>query len=395
MIRERHFEDWPHLSDSWVAEGEVPFLDPYEASSLQNPTARVEALVLQILQSAVQKRASDIHIEPTPHEIQLRFRIDGRLETQDPLPLQWKPFFGQRLKMLADQDINQTQLPQEGQFKLPLKGEAFNIRLTTVPCLYGEAIALRLLPKNQTTPDLARLGFLPNMEAQCRKWLSQTYGWVLAVGPTGAGKSTTLYTFIELLRQEERKIITVEDPVEMVIPGISQVSIHPSMGLDFPQVLRAVVRQAPNVILIGEIRDALTAEIALNAALTGHLVLSSIHADGAWQAVGRLVHFGLNRSFLMQTLTGIIAQRLAPKRCTAPHPHTADCLCEGRGFLGRMGVFEALSFEAHGIPIMDKTPFFEALPAQALNGSFIPFEKDFEAKVQKGWLDPLMRTDYF
>lgn len=345
-------------------------------SSSDMPNASAEVLIRQVLESAIKKRATDIHFEPTAESINVRFRIDGFLEHQNSISVSIYCLLVQRLKMMAVQEIDGGSQPLEGQFYFSDAIEPFDIRFSSLSALYGEAVTLRILPKNKKLFRLDDLGLLNEMHAILSGWLQKRYGWILIVGPTGAGKTTTLYAMLQELMKKDYKIITIEDPVEVIFPEISQVNVRPDLELDFSQVLRAAVRQAPNVILIGEIRDALTAEIALNAALTGHLVLASMHAENTEQALERLIYFGLNRAFINEILLGILAQRLVPRSCNQSNMlvHSKDCICEGRGFRGRVGLFECLNVER----LKSKSTY-----------NCIPFSSDLTQKKSLGWINPI------
>lgn len=338
--------------------------------------ASAEILIQQILEAAIKKRATDIHFDPASDNINVRFRIDGCLEIQNPISQSIYPLVLQRFKMMATQEIDSKEETLEGQFDFPNTIDSVDIRFSSLSALYGEAITLRILPKNKKRFHLNDLGLLDDMRATIADWLQKKYGWILVVGPTGAGKTTTLYAMLQELIKTESKIITIEDPVEVIFPEVTQVSISPDLGLDFPQVLRAAVRQAPNVLLIGEIRDALTAEIALNAALTGHLVLASMHAENTQQAIERLVYFGLNRAFINEILLGVLAERLVPRSCKAneSEPHPDSCICEGRGFHGRVGLFECLSVKNTDA---------------ATQYNCTSFESDLDQKISLGWVTPV------
>lgn len=327
--------------------------------------APVIQLVNQLLRRAVVSGASDLHVEPHEDGLRARMRIDGFLQTvmnRRDVPVRRVI---SRLKVMAALDIAETRLPQDGRIALRLGGRAIDTRVSTMPGNYGERVVLRLLDRSAGLMPLEALGLRPDHERTLARLSAMPNGIILATGPTGSGKTTTLYSLLRLANREERNIVTVEDPIEYDLPGISQSQIQSDIGMTFAAGLRATLRQDPDVILVGEIRDPETATVAAQAALTGHLVFSSLHANGSVGAVVRLRDLGLDDFLIASTLRGIIAQRLLRRLCdackrTAPttadeaaqfaalglaapeHLHHANGCekCNGIGYAGRVGIFE-------------------------------------------------------
>lgn len=317
-----------------------------------------------ILKEAVSRGASDIHIEPFDGEVVIRFRIDGRLTKTDSIPVHLYPALLARFKIMANLNIAQRRLPQDGKIGLSINGSAYDFRVSTIPTIHGEKIVIRIYNIGFSNSDIAALGFSEKQRQMVEGLITRPHGIILLTGPTGSGKSTTLYTFLRHLNTEDTNIITVEDPVENEIRGINQIQVNPKANLTFATALRSILRQDPNVIMIGEIRDEETAQIATRAAITGHLVLSSIHTNDAAGVVPRLINMGIPKYLVADSLLGAISQRLVRKLC--PKCRKADKttgyemqmlgLTEGRdiyravgcpycnhtGYFGRIGVFEIM-----------------------------------------------------
>ncbi|MDO9242044.1 MAG: type II secretion system ATPase GspE [Methylicorpusculum sp.] len=331
--------------------------------------APVIKMVNLIMQRAIENRASDIHIEPFEQRLKVRLRIDGVLQNIDAPPVTSTAAVLSRIKIMAKLNIAERRLPQDGRIKLQMLGKELDLRVSTIPTLYGESVVIRLLDKEATVLDFTALGFVGKHYQKFIEVLSQPHGIILITGPTGSGKSTTLYTALKQLNTAERKIITVEDPVEYQLEGINQIQAKPQIGLNFATALRSIVRQDPDVIMIGEMRDIETARIAVQSALTGHLVLSTLHTNDAAGGVTRLLDMGMEEYLLSSTVNGILAQRLVRKLC--PHckesytvePTVAEELklrkfqpegelkfykavgcnaCNGLGYRGRMAIIEFL-----------------------------------------------------
>jgi general secretion pathway protein E len=279
--------------------------------------APVVRRVNQIVADAIEARASDIHIEPTPEGVQLRYRIDGALRTVDVLPPGLKAAIASRIKIMARLDIAERRLPQDGRIKLAVRGVDIDFRVSTLPTVHGESIVLRILDRSRIVLDFCALGFEPETIAGLRDIMRLPNGIVLVTGPTGSGKTTTLYTALQELARPDVKVFTVEDPVEYQLAGINQVQVQPAIGLDFPSTLRAILRQDPDIVMIGEIRDAETARIAIQASLTGHLVFSTLHTNSAAASITRLIDMGVENYLIASTVKAVLAQRLVRRLCPA------------------------------------------------------------------------------
>jgi general secretion pathway protein E len=331
--------------------------------------APVIRLVNQIMQRAVESRASDVHIEPFADELKVRLRVDGILQQIDSPPVRSTAAVISRVKIMAKLNIAERRLPQDGRIPLRIQGKELDLRVSTVPTMFGESVVMRLLDKESVQFDFDALGFDGTPRQRLLKVLEAPFGIFLVTGPTGSGKSTTLYTALSRLNTEQRKIITVEDPVEYQIAGINQIPVKASIGMTFAGALRAIVRQDPDIIMVGEMRDLETARIAVQSALTGHVVLSTLHTNDAASGVTRLLDMGVDDYLLTSTINGILAQRLVRRLCPhcrepyEPMPelaarfiHIADvndgpihlyrpggCRhCNGTGFRGRLVIAEVL-----------------------------------------------------
>lgn len=325
----------------------------------------------QLLQQAVSMRASDLHLQPQQDGLLPRFRIDGRLVAGRLIPRTLQPAVVSRIKLVARLNISETRLSQDGRFRARIGGKRIDFRLSTLPGIYGEKLVLRLLDPSSLVTDLTRLGFTEDTRNQFSNMLSRSHGMILVTGPTGSGKTTTLYAALAATRDDSKNIVTVEDPVEYELPGIMQCNIQPEIGNTFGARLRSILRQDPDVILVGEIRDIDTAEMAVRAALTGHLVLSTLHTNSAAAAVARLQDMGIEPFLISSSLAGVLAQRLVRLLCRhcrepldpdsaeykvalaqwklpdgAPIFKGAGCpACQGRGVRGRLAVMELLEFD--------------------------------------------------
>jgi general secretion pathway protein E len=330
--------------------------------------APIIRLVNFILARAIERGASDIHLEPYEKTLRVRYRIDGVLEDVEAPPRRLQTAVVSRIKIMSRLNIAENRLPQDGRVKLRIGGQEVDFRVSTVPTLYGESVVIRILDQASVPLNMETLGFSPDTLAAFRPMVSMPYGMVLVTGPTGSGKTTTLYAALQEIRTGERKIITIEDPVEYQIPGVIQIQVKPQIGLTFASGLRSIVRQDPDVILVGEIRDRETAEIAIHSALTGHMVLSTLHTNDAAGAVTRLLEMGVEEYLLPSCLMGILAQRLVRMicgKCSVPREVSRalreevvretgsfpegelrigkGCeACGGTGYRGRAGIFELL-----------------------------------------------------
>lgn len=332
--------------------------------------APVVELVNNIFSMALEERASDIHIEPEPETFEVRYRIDGVLHNRRTLPKQRYYAVASRLKLVSGIDIAERRLPQDGRIGLRINGQDLDVRVSSLPGVHGESIVMRLLPKEREDLRLDRLGLLDDHLQQMRSLARRPHGIILVTGPTGSGKSTTLYAMLDGSNDGQRKIITVEDPVEVQMPHLTQVQVHSDIGLSFARALRSILRQDPDVIMIGEIRDLETAEIAVQSALTGHLVLSTLHTNDALSAFTRLVDMGIEPFLAATPVIAVQAQRLVRRLCThcrepaaAPEHYAEQAAywsrkalgteqpeqwfqargcqhCQGTGYRGRVGIYE-------------------------------------------------------
>jgi general secretion pathway protein E len=321
-------------------------------------------LLNRIVAAAIAEGASDIHIEPQNDQLRIRFRVDGALRIHETLPLENSAGLISRTKILARLNIAEQRLPQDGRMRLAVRGREIDFRVSTTPIVNGESVALRVLDRHELPLDFASLGFTAEAADQLQRLTSLPNGIVLVTGPTGSGKTTTLYAALKLLNRTASKLFTVEDPVEYQLAGVNQIQVNPQIGLDFAQVLRSVLRQDPDVIMVGEIRDLETARIAIQAALTGHLVLSTLHTNSAVATLARLSDMGLENYLMMSCINAIVAQRLVRRLCNAcktemilPAKMASElglppqsqimtpcgcAQCGGTGYRGRIVVYEIL-----------------------------------------------------
>ncbi|MCL4180360.1 MAG: Flp pilus assembly complex ATPase component TadA [Verrucomicrobia bacterium] len=297
--------------------------------------ASVIKFVNQIIWEAFKDRATDIHFEPAEDELRIRYRIDGILH-QTPMPPQLKRYQAaiiSRIKVMSGMNIAEKRLPQDGRINVRIKGEEIDIRVSTVPTVYGESVSLRLLTRGKIFLSLDKLGFAPADEQAIRDIIVKPHGILLVTGPTGSGKSTSLYAFLSSINSVHKRIITIEEPVEYELKGINQIAVRPDIGLTFAMGLRHILRQDPNVIMVGEIRDLETAEIAIRAALTGHLVFSTLHTNDAPSAFTRLIDMGIEPFLVASSVEAVLAQRLVRTIC----PHCKAEQKVERGYLEKIG----------------------------------------------------------
>lgn len=318
--------------------------------------APIIRMINALLTQAVRDRASDVHIEPYEQASVVRLRRDGVLFDIAHPHRGLHAAMASRIKIMANLDIAEKRLPQDGRISLRLAGRQIDVRVSTLPTTHGERIVLRLLDKSAGQLGLDALGMAVDTVQTFAELLAQPHGIILVTGPTGSGKSTTLYAALRTLDADRLNIITVEDPVEFDLPGVGQIQVHPRIDLDFARALRAILRQDPDVIMIGEIRDLETARIAVQASLTGHLVLATLHTNDSASAVTRLIDMGIEPFLLASTLLGVLAQRLVRKlcpQCKTPDPLTQETdtprwrahgcpSCGNRGFAGRVGLYELI-----------------------------------------------------
>ena len=362
-----------------------------------------------IIQQAVRDRASDIHIEPQEHWLRIRYRIDGILHDMYSLPLGTHAELVSRIKILAEMDIAQQRRPQDGQFSIMIGDRNVDIRTATTETAFGERVTLRILDKSLSIFTLPQLGFQPDALEKYQAMLNSPFGIILVGGPTGSGKTTTLYTSINQLDRNERNIMTIEDPIEYRFENISQSQVSAVAGITFASGLRAILRQDPDIILVGEIRDKDTATTAVQAAITGHLVLSSIHANDAVGVLLRLIDLGVEPSLIAATLVGTVAQRMVRRICLdcyAPYQPSATelaayseeikektaifnqgtgCnLCAGTGYRGRTALFELLVMSEEIRKMVLNNASASDIKAQALREQMVTMKHDGMMKVKEG-----------
>ncbi len=364
--------------------------------------APVIRLVNAMVAQAVEKRASDIHIEPFEKEFRVRFRIDGVLVNQDSPPRDLKAAVISRVKLMARLNIAERRLPQDGRIKVKTIGREVDLRVSTLPTLYGESVVMRLLDRSAGDfYDLERLGFDKHMLDRMTYYTSLPHGIFMVTGPTGSGKSTTLYSALKRINQSDKKIITIEDPVEYQMDGINQIHVNPQIGLTFASGLRHIVRQDPDVIMVGEIRDRETADIAIRSALTGHFVFSTLHTNDAPSAIPRLTDMGVENYLITSSLVAVLAQRLVRVICSGcktsagtaltpegesiPVFHGAGCdQCFGTGYRGRVGIFELMELNEELRGAIMRNEDAGKLTAIARRYGMVNLREDGWNKVRRG-----------
>ncbi len=345
---DRALEGMPAVADLLASEDDAPVI----------------RLINSLIAEAVKNSASDIHLEPFENRLSVRLRIDGVLTEIASLAARMTPYIVSRIKVMARLDIAEKRIPQDGRLSLKLGSRVFDVRVSTLPARHGERVVLRLLDASQAQFSLEELGMRPDVHEGIRDLLTEPNGIILVTGPTGSGKTTTLYAGLGLLNDQSRNIMTVEDPVEYALDGVSQTQVNPKVGMTFASGLRAILRQDPDVVLVGEIRDMETAEMAIQASLTGHLVLSTVHTNSSIAAITRLRDMGVEPFLLASTVKGILAQRLVRKLCEdckRPAANSEELIaqlgleanrkvalmeavgcvsCGGKGYRGRIGIYE-------------------------------------------------------
>lgn len=380
-------------------------------------------IVNEIICNGIAQRASDIHIEPMAEQLRIRYRVDGVLVDQPSVSADLAPQIISRIKILAHLDIAERRMPQDGKFSVThprgsINHETIDVRVATFPSLYGEKIVIRILDKFQQPYQLPELGFEVSMLNRFNVLAHRASGFFLVTGPTGSGKTTTLYAVLAELNSSEKNIVTLEDPVEYNLAGITQGHINAEIGFTFERGLRAIVRQDPDIIMVGEIRDKETAEVAIHASLTGHMVLSTMHTNDAPGAIMRLIDMGIQPFLINAAITGVLAQRLARKLCTQCRqkipltPAMQDIIdkhhliidqvfeasgceqCHGLGFKGRIGIFELLVLTPNLRALIGQHPQFDEIYAQALDDGLCPLICDAARKVDQGTIsfDELLRV---
>jgi len=385
-----------------AAKEEVNVLDG------EDPEASVMKFVNQILREGLQQGATDIHFEPLGHDLRIRYRIDGVLH-EVPVPPRIRLLQDSvisRLKIMASLDIAERRLPQDGRIALEHKGHSIDVRVATIPCVHGENVSLRLL--GQERFDFARLGLEPAVERKIRSLISMPNGIVLVTGPTGCGKSTSLYTFLSSLNVKERRIVTIEDPVEHKIDGVIQIAVKPEINLTFAGALRSILRGDPNVIMVGEMRDVETVDIAIRAALTGHLVFSTLHTNDAVGGITRLIDMGVEPFLVGSSVRAFLAQRLVRKlcpKCSKPTAMSTEELqrigfplelaaglrqpvgcqhCRQSGYAGRLAIMEICMMTPALQELLQKRATGNELSEQAMRDGMIPLRLDGWSKASMG-----------
>ncbi len=375
-----------------------------------NKTVEIDAPVIKlcdsILKDAISRKASDIHIEPFQEDLLLRFRIDGKLSVVDHLNLNMYQAILARYKIMAEMNIAERRVPQDGKINMSISGVEFDFRVSTIPTINGEKIVIRIFNNSLSTANINSLGYNENEQKLVLNMISRPHGIILLTGPTGSGKSTSLYTFLRHLNKEDTNIITVEDPVENVIDGINQVQVNPKANMTFANALRSILRQDPNIIMIGEIRDEETAAIATRAAITGHLVLSTLHTNSATGVVSRLVNMGVAPYLVADSLLGAISQRLVRRlcpKCKKEHLTTkaemeilgldkptkicspVGCpACNNTGYSGRTGVFEIMVCDDSVRSAIMNDHFSTELLNNVVEGKMVSLIDNCKEKILQG-----------
>ncbi len=373
--------------------------------------APIVKLVQAIMTQAVGDRASDVHIEPTERDVRVRFRVDGVLHDVMHSPKNIQGGLISRLKVMADLNIAEKRVPQDGRISMRVGGRQLDLRVATLPTVFGEKIVIRVLDKTQALMKLEDLGFLDDAYKRFSVSFRKPYGAILVTGPTGSGKSTTMYATLNILNQEDRNIITVEDPVEYRLNGVNQMQVNPKAGLTFASALRSILRADPDIVLIGEIRDKETATIAIEAALTGHLVLSSLHTNDAASAISRLVEMEVETFLVASSIDCVVAQRLARvlcERCKEPYKpeatelleagypewlipeidqlfHPAGCsACSNTGFRGRAGLYEVMPMSEEIERLTVDRSSADAIRSMAIQQGMMTLRDDGLEKARMG-----------
>lgn len=362
-------------------------------------------LVNLIIENAVKERASDIHVEPEETDVRVRYRIDGVLYDREILPLKTQAALSSRIKLLSQMNIAERRLPQDGRIKVRYWGKDVDIRVSTLPTVYGESIVMRLLDREASLISLKEIGFDRVLLDKYENLIKRPYGMLLITGPTGSGKTTTLYASLDKINHAGRKIITIEEPVEYLLKGINQIQVRPKIGLTFASGLRHIVRQDPDVIMVGEIRDLETANISIHAALTGHLLFSTLHTNDAPSALTRLADMGVEHYLISSTLIGVMAQRLVRRICnecaeTYPVPPdmretlgpdaktvskgTGCPSCMNTGYKGRIAIFELLEINDDVRDLIVAKSSSQNIKDKAISMGMRTLYQDGLEKVKKG-----------
>lgn len=378
------------------------------------PVGSAVDLADALLDAAVERGASDLHIEPEAESLRVRFRFDGTLHTVGRLPARLAPSLAARLKVLAGLDVAEKRRPQDGRIRMRRTGRDIDLRVSSLPTVHGEKLVLRVLDRGAAPPDLDRLGLDDVSLAALRRALASPHGMVVATGPTGSGKTTTLYAALQTLDRERLNVVTAEDPVEYQLGGVNQVHVRPDIGFGFPEALRSFLRQDPDVIMVGEIRDRETADVAVRSALTGHLVLSTLHTNDAVSAITRLTDMGVEPFLIAAALRLAVAQRLLRRLCPAckrpapPDPAVAHELgfaaealgpvgcdaCAGTGYRGRLAVAEVVTLTEPLQALAAQRAPVHALREEAARGGWRPLRDAALTFVAQGEtsLDEVLRA---
>jgi general secretion pathway protein E len=388
-----------------TADRETTDVDHLRDMASEAPVIRMVNLLIQ---RAAAGRASDIHFEPFEDRLVVRYRIDGILHEAESPPKRLQAAIISRLKIMARMNIAESRLPQDGRIRMNLPGHDLDIRVSSIPTVHGESVVLRLLDRASVFIGLEDLGFDSGMLELFGRLIKRPYGMILVTGPTGSGKTTTLYGALARINSTDRKIITIEDPVEYQLAGINQIQVKSKIGLDFASGLRSIVRQDPDVIMVGEIRDRETAEIAVQSALTGHLVFSTVHTNDAAGAVTRLRDMGVENYLISSSVIGIMAQRLVRRicpNCRVPDPSAAALLrqmgveppadadfargtgceaCAGTGFRGRVGIFELMAVDDAVRRLVMTDPGADTIRNLAVSQGMVTLRRDGFVKVARG-----------
>ena len=377
---------------------------PYSGLSVEVPIIQV---VNSLIEMAVQKEASDIHIEPGEGGLRFRLRIDGVLHEAGSPPLELQHLILSRIKIMSSLDIAERRLPQDGSLVFQEGGRVINMRVSTLPTVFGEKIVLRLLDRDRIILDINKLGLSTQNASLYQNFILASHGMILVTGPTGCGKTTTLYSTLNHLNSPAKNIISVEDPVECYLEGVNQVQVKTKIGYSFGDALRTILRQDPNIIMIGEIRDEETAEIATRAALTGHLVLTTLHTNDATKAITRLLDMGVKSFLLISSLIGIIAQRLVRLLCplckeayqisvqeekmlcpelagAVFYRHRGCSGCNHTGFKGRLAIHEVMALTEEMKSVISSNPSAADINLQANRDGLISLKEDGLAKAAQG-----------
>jgi len=402
-------------------DGQVEALASVAADAIESEDEHMEAaledapivkLVNAIMTQAVGDRASDVHIEPAEKNVRIRFRVDGVLhEPMPPAPKNIQGGLISRLKVMAELNIAEKRVPQDGRISMKVGGKQLDLRVATLPTVFGEKVVIRVLDKTQALLKLEDLGFLEDPYKRFAQSFTKPYGAILVTGPTGSGKSTTMYSTLNILNDEDKNIITVEDPVEYRLAGVNQMQVNPKAGLTFASALRSILRADPDIVLIGEVRDRETAMIAVEAALTGHLVLSSLHTNDAPSAITRLTEMGVETFLVASAIDSVVAQRLARKLCerckvayepeqaelqgagfpewlwpevTQLHKSQGCAACANTGYRGRMGLYEVMPMTEEIERLTVERASSDSIKTVAIQQGMISLRDDGLEKVRMG-----------